>query len=690
MSKASYERKKKAAREKQREQTLLGQDIAPCPPVKDPARRGRADNDFRFFCETYFPKLFTLEWSPDHLKVIAKIERVVLDSEMFAVAMPRGSGKTTFCQIAVIWAILTGRHAFVFLIASTQDYALGMLDNIKSHLATNDRLLEDYPEAIYPIRKLEGESRRCTGQRYYGKLTHIGWRSDEIVMPVIPGSRSSGTVVRVSGITGNIRGAIFVRPDGSSIRPSLAIIDDPQTDQSARSLSQTQERLNIVNGAISGLSGPGKRVAMVMPCTVIRAGDLADQVLDREKNPLWQGERTKLVYEFPKNEKLWEEYARIRSDSIRSDGSGKEATEFYKKNREAMDEGAVIAWPARHNPDELSAIQHAMNLKLQSETAFWAEYQNEPLPESTGIDDEGLLTADQIAGKVNGYKRRLVPISVTRLTSFVDVQGKLLFWMVCGWQDDFTGFVLDYGAYPDPKVPYFTLRNAKRTLQTVKKGAGLEAAIYAGLEHLANEHLAKEWRREDGTMMRVELCLVDANWGTSTDVVYQFCRQSSSASQLMPSHGRYVGAGSKPFHEYVRRPGDRMGLNWRIPGVRGRRAIRHLLFDTNFWKSFCHARLSVHMGDPGCLSLFGRDPDSHRLLADHLTAEYRVKTEGRGRVVDEWKVRPEAADNHWLDGIVGCAVAASVLGAALPGFAGNQAKKPKERIKLSALQGKRG
>ena len=32
------------------------------------------------------------------------------------------------------------------------------------------------------------------------------------------------------------------------------------------------------------------------------------QVLDREKNPLWQGERTKLVYEFPRNEKLWEEY----------------------------------------------------------------------------------------------------------------------------------------------------------------------------------------------------------------------------------------------------------------------------------------------------------------------------------------------------------------------------------------------
>jgi len=59
--------------------------------------------------------------------------------------------------------------------------------------------------------------------------------------------------------------------------------------------------------------------------------------------------------------------------------------------------------------------------------------------------------------------------------------------------------------------------------------------------------------------------------------------------------------------------------------------------------------------------------ERHRLLADHLTAEYRVKTEGRGRIVDEWKIRPERSDNHWFDGLVGCAVGASVLGVMLPG-----------------------
>jgi len=41
--------------------------------------------------------------------------------------------------------------------------------------------------------------------------------------------------------------------------------------------------------------------------------------------------------------------------------------------------------------------------------------------------------------------------------------------------------------------------------------------------------------------MRIERCLIDANWGLSTDVVYQFCRQSRHSAIVMPSHGRFVG-----------------------------------------------------------------------------------------------------------------------------------------------------
>jgi hypothetical protein len=60
------------------------------------------------------------------------------------------------------------------------------------------------------------------------------------------------------------------------------------------------------------------------------------------------------------------------------------------------------------------------------------------------------------------------------------------------------------------------------------------------------------------------------------------------------------------------------------------------------------------------------------------------------RTVDEWKIRPEQADNHWLDGIVGCAVAAAIQGCVLFGMKNPNARSIATRVKLSALKRTRG
>ncbi len=678
-----YEAMKEAARARNAQLSATGRDIGAIPEVVDPARKARAATSFRYFCEAYFPETFRLAWSDDHLKVIAKIETAVLHGGLFAMAMPRGSGKTTLAETACIWAMLTGAQEFVCLIGSDAGHARGMLESIKVEFETNERLLGDYPEVVFPIHALERIHNRAKGQLCGGKPTRIVWTADEIVLPTVPGSRASGAIIRVAGIESRIRGMKFKRADGRPVRPSLVVLDDPQTDESARSEQQIRARLETLNGAILNLGGPGQKISGIMPCTVIRPGDMADQILDREKHPAWQGERTQLVYAFPRNEKLWSAYAQIRADSFRNDGDGREATDFYRRNRAEMDAGAVVAWEARHNADELSAIQHAMNLRLQDERAFWAEYQNQPLPPEQGESED--LDAAAIAAKVNAHPQGLVPIGASHLTMFVDVQGKALFHMVVAWEDDFTGYVVDYGTYPEQPRRGFTLRDIQRTLSRAAPGAGLEGSIYAGLEKLAADCLGRIWMRDDGAAMRVERCLVDANWGQSTDVVYQFCRQSAHANVVMPSHGRYVGASSVPFSEYKRKKGERVGLHWRIPNVQGRRQVRHALIDTNYWKSFVQARLAVAMGDPGCLSLYGRNPQEHELLAAHLTAEYRVRTEARGRLVDEWKLRASGLDNHWLDCLVGCAVAASIQGAVLPGTDARSGP-PRAPVRLSAIR----
>lgn len=678
-----YEKLKERARARNVALAIAGRDIGDLPEVVNSDRKAKAASDFRYFCESYFPLTYHLAWSPDHLKVISKIEQAVLRGGLFAMAMPRGSGKTTICECACIWAVLYGHREFVCLIGSDEGHAMDMLDSIKMELDGNDLLLDDFPEVTFPIQCLDGIANRCNGQLYKGERTHIGWTAREIVLPTMPGSEASGAIIKVAGITGRIRGMKYKRADGHTVRPSLVVLDDPQTDESARSLSQCATREGILAGAILGLGGPGKKISGIMPCTVIRPGDMADNILCRDKHPEWNGERTKMVYSFPDDEKLWQRYGELRAESLRAHGDIRLATEFYAEHREAMDAGADVAWQERFNHDEESAIQHAMNLKLQDEAAFFAEYQNEPLPEETADADE--LTPDQIAAKTNRMQQAAIPIGCNHLTMFIDVQGNLLFFVVAAWEGDFTGYVVDYGTFPDQKRPYFTLRDARNTLAIATKISSLEGSLYAGLERVTADYLGREWKRDDGAMVRIERCLIDANWGSSTDLVYQFCRQSAHAGIVMPSHGRFVGASSQPFSEYKRKPGDRIGHNWRMPNVKGKRAVRHVVYDTNYWKSFVHARLSVAMGDRGCLSLFGDTPEQHRLFADHLTSEYRIKTEGRGRTVDEWKMRPERGDNHWFDCLVGCAVAASMQGVILDGMDGGLRVK-RDRVSFAELQ----
>ncbi len=658
-------------------QSASGRDISPLPRVRSGRRKTSCKTSFRKFCDTYFKEVFNIPWSDDHLKVIDKIERAVLAGGLFALAMPRGSGKTTLCEISALWAILYGHRKFICMIGASEDAAAQMVDSIKAEIEVNELLAADFPEVCYPIEKLDGIVNRTSGQLYKGKRTHITWTAKEIVLPSIPKSTASGAIVKCAGITGRIRGMKFKRPDGKSVRPDFVICDDPQTDESARSPSQCVTRETILATAILGLAGPGQKMSGIMPCTIIRDNDMAMRMLDREKHPEWQGELTKMVYKWPDATNLWDEYAERRAEELRSDGDGSQATAFYADNREEMDKGAIVSWYDRFNEDELSAIQHAYNLRIRDESAFFSEYQNAPVVDSEQSD---ILTTDEIAEKVNGLKRGEVPGDVDKLTCFIDIQQKVLFYTVVGFAPNFSGYVIDYGIYPDQKLRYFTLREVRTTLQQKKRGAGLEGAIFHGLETLTDKLHDTIYTRDDGAELLLDLTLIDANWGLTTDLVHQFCRNTKHRGKIMPAHGRYVGAASRPFNEYSRKKGERIGYNWRIPTVKGKRVVRHLLFDSNFWKSFLHARFAQPFGDAGSLTLFKAKPSVHQMIADQCCAEYRIRTAGRGRTVDEWRLPPNKPDNHFLDCLAGSCVAASVLGVKLSGLRMTPTKRDSDDV----------
>lgn len=663
----AYERKKLKEAERQRSKSAKSRDIAPLPEVADPDRKAKALACFQFFLEAYFANRFPLAWSDDHKAYIRSTQKVVVDGGMQAVAMPRGTGKTTIAECAVIWAALRGSSEMVGLIGATEVAAKEMLQSIKTELESNELLAADFPEVCYPIRQLDGINQRRL--LLNGEAVRITFTKTMIILPSLPENPAASIIIRVAGLTGRVRGMKFTRPGGRVVRPQLVIIDDPQTDRSAKSNDQTQKRVGLLTGAVLGLVGPGQKLSAIMPCTVIVEGDLADQFLNRETHPEWQGRRTKLLSSMPDDLDLWVKYGKARGDGLRAEDGGEAGNEFYRKHRKAMDKGAKASWPARFNKDELSAIQFGMNLWLTNRKAFFAEYQNDP--KGAEDADTEVLTAPQICAKLNNIPRGTIPHEVEFLTAFIDVHKAALYWLVAGWGQSFCGGVVDYGTYPDQRSDHFALADCRETLERRYPKVGFEAALYSGLNDLVEILATKDWTMFDGGTGRIDRIMIDANWGKSKDIVYQLCRQSPSSGILLPSHGKGLTASSAPMSSWKKKhPADRHGQNWVVARGEGN-GIRHVTMDVNFWKSFVHARLATATGDRGSFALYGKDAKAHQLLSEHLTAENRVPVTNKttGRTVDEWKVRPERPDNHWFDCLVGSAVGASIEGLTMPEWA---------------------
>lgn len=690
---SGYDAYRESQAEISRERSASGRDIGEIPPIANVRRRGRCRGSLRLFCETYNPDAFALDWSEDHLRAIARIEEAAMHGALYAFAMPRGNGKTSLCRHAALWVLSYHHSRYVFIIGANDSKAKDSLAALRMFIRFLPTYAEDFPEIAFPAQQLAGIANRASGQTCGGEPTLIEWAADKIVLPTVkPPSNwpkswelradgmvpTSGSVVSVSGLTGEgIRGSLKTLSTGEQVRPDFVLIDDPQTAESAHSRIQNQAREQLIAADVLGMAGPGKSISAAMPCTVIAPGDFIDRILDRSKHPLWRGERTRMMKSMPTNLEAWDRYFEVYRECVLDEPPDLgPANKYYKQHREELDAGAEAGWEARKLDTEVSAIQSAMHLYYRDRRAFFAEYQNDPLPlEIAGkIED---LDAGSIGAKCTGEKRGVVPDSFSRVTAFVDVGAELLYWCKVAWDDAFAGSVIDYGTYPEQSRSYFANADARPSLKDRFPHHDATARVYAGLkECLAGQIFVGE-RKPDR-------CLIDAGWNTA--LVHQFCRQHPLAALLMPSMGWGIGASGLPMSAWPRKPGETPGDHWRIrPSPTG--GGRQIIFDANHWKTFVAQRLMTPTAGVGSMGLFGTARD-HDLFIDHLLAEYRIETEGRGRKVQEWKARPERNDNHWLDCLVGCAVAASLAGLRWSASAASGEPVPvvrKPKMKLSEL-----
>jgi hypothetical protein len=414
------------------------------------------------------------------------MDSVITRGGLLAIADPRGTGKTQRAIRGAIKAILTGKRKYVVIIAATEKKARAIIKSIRTILCYSQILADLFPAEVHGFRQLGGNNRKAGGQLCNGKQTEISIGADSIAFGEIPGSVACGAIIASCGITGDVRGQFHTLQSGRVIRPDLLLADDPQTKESARSVEQTNERLEIIEGDCLGLAGPDTSIACLVLCTVIEKGDLSEQILGATK---WHGVRTKTIYDFPTDMKAWDEYFADMEEFIRLETPEK-INETYLERREILDAGCVLAWEHRKEDGDLTSIQTAMHiLHRVGSNAFGAEFQNDPVVDA---DESTKPTFKGIELKTIGLARGVVPNWANILTLTIDVQMTCLFWMLVAWKKiDFTGHIVNYGAWPEQERTYYTLKEVTPTLQDLSQTTQPQGALRWGLDSITKDMLER-------------------------------------------------------------------------------------------------------------------------------------------------------------------------------------------------------
>ena len=644
----------------QREKTTDKQEIGPPPKRKNKKDWARACEDFQFFCKTYKPDTFDLDWSPDHLEVIELCKAAMEEALMYALAMPRGSGKSAIFQALVEWAILTGRKRFTVLVAATGKKADELMSKIKRTLNTNVKLQEDFAPELYGIVALENESRRCSGQRCLGNQTGVQWLADRIVMPTVPESRCSGSIIVTSGIESAVVGFNHVQLDGKTIRPDICFIDDPQTLASARSFVQSKKRIDVLHQSIRGLAGPKKGISMVMACTKMFENDLACQILDHKKYSQWKSHTFKMMHSFPDDMKLWEEYKAIRT------GPGKakqNARDFYKKHRDKMDAGASMYWPERYRDDEseISGIQCMMNLYYENQHVFWSEYQNEP--QSIGTNIFKMAPRHHVESLCVEDIEGIIPDNTMIVVGHIDIHKNIHYGTASAFAENGMMRKCWHGTFPNQGRLHFEQRNPPVPIPSKE----IDAPIIDELVNAINFFGKSRWTKPCGVVLPTTVITIDMRWGV--EYVLNAMINSNFGAYCLPYMGMFISPDNLPIKEYTRKPGDTKGDYW-YHSTNNEYQVPIIKVDVNAMKEKLHTMLLLESGKVGSVSLGGGPPRNaqsvhwNSMLIDHLLSKEPVFVEGKrfNRTKLCFVDKDGRPDDHYFDCLVANLTMADVYG----------------------------
>lgn len=344
-------------------------------PAARAARRRRVlvDGDFKFFAYTYFahhvrgePSLFQAHFCHR----IAQILRNPGGATEWWIA-PRGEAKSSLLtKIGPTWCAVQGllQNAtvradigwpadqplppfvdYIILLGAETKLPTKLLEVVKTELTFNAALALDFPEAC--------------GK---GPL----WKVGEFIT-------KTGMKVEPFGAEQAIRGTFH----GAS-RPKLLLGDDLITDAEAKSPTERNNRWEWLTKAIDYLGPPDGSVKFLGVGTILDKDD-----------PISRAKRTigHVVHHFraiatlPTHMDLWAQCqelmlnqdlkaveAAAEAGQVLRDPLDLPSHQFYLANKAAMDEGAVVSWPA------VRSLFWLMRQRAKAPRAFGTEMQGEP------------------------------------------------------------------------------------------------------------------------------------------------------------------------------------------------------------------------------------------------------------------------------------------------------------------------
>lgn len=687
------------------------------PKCKNRARRNRLEKNDEAWLMFYFgPKsecedAFTRPFTQQQQEMIAAYPAALNYGGDQSFAASRGEGKTTIAERMLLKYTLEGKLRYSVLFASTGLMAENSLDSIKTAIEENPLLLEDYPEACVPVQALENAPQRAGGQVVSGfrhdngkpyemAESKFSWCGQEIIFPSVPGSPSKGAIIATRGLDAAVRG---LKKRGK--RPQLAVIDDPDTEDTARSEEQAKKLETRIDRAIGGLGGQQRAIARLMLTTLQSRIAVSYRFTDPSQKPTWKGKRFRFLLTPPERVDLWEEYIQLAKASYEAfartegvDQYARGAHQMYLDNRAAMDAGASVANEYRFNPTilpdgsqvEVSALQMYFNAVARtSPEAVATEYDNDP-PEEMGPMESG-ITATKIQLRLSGYPRGIVPPECTVLVMGMDLQKAGGHWVVKAYRPDATFYVIDYGFHESHGTTYGSEEGVEHAIRRV---------IIERMDFLKSN----PYRRADGSPVEVALTLVDSGW--QAPAVYRACMEIGLGIYPSKGHGKSHGCATMTFTQHGKRDHDtKPGDGWylkRQPRESGGVWLAHC--DTDRWKTFEHSRWLTQEGKPGAAYLFGsasdeerryiekrmpREAKDHHGFARHLTAEVEVEDIVRGATKRFWKTKPGRVQNHYLDASYLANVAANMQGIRLLGETKATRPPPDQRPTAAMLAGKK-